>query len=108
MAAAAGIPLEIYREVAAYQYGEMAGLAAWFTDMMARHSYGDAAASIAVSAAAFEPVVEMCRSLGVDGMLPGVLQDLFARGLAAGRGDQEMAAFYEILHPRNDRGPQAP
>jgi 3-hydroxyisobutyrate dehydrogenase-like beta-hydroxyacid dehydrogenase len=102
MADAAGIPLDVYREVAAYQYREMAGLAGWFTDMMARRSYGDAAASVAVSAAAFEPVAAMSRSLGVDDALPRALQELFARGLAAGRGDEEMAAFFEILR-RPDR-----
>ena len=45
----------------------------------------------------FNETVAMCRALGVHDDLPGAIMDNFRRAGAAGRGDQELSAIFEIL-----------
>ena len=49
----------------------------------------------------FNETLAMCRALGVHDGLPGAIMDNFRRASAAGRGDQELSAIFELIVPRN-------
>ncbi|MDA0218532.1 MAG: NAD(P)-binding domain-containing protein [Proteobacteria bacterium] len=100
LADAAGIAPEVYRRVAERQFEELRRIVPWFADLMARGDYSNAAASVRVSAEAYAPAAGLCRELGVDDLLPATLQALFDRALAEGRGENEMAACFEMLRRR--------
>lgn len=100
LADAAGIPAAIYHRVAERQYAEVERLVPWFADLMARRAYGDAAASVRVSAEAYIPSVALCRELGIDDRLPATIEALFTSALAEGRSEEEMAACFETLRRR--------
>ena len=41
--------------------------------------------------------VRMCRDLGVEPALHEMIEDVLSRTVAEGRGDQEIAAIFEVL-----------
>jgi 3-hydroxyisobutyrate dehydrogenase-like beta-hydroxyacid dehydrogenase len=91
---AAGFPVETYvREIATH--GPAAKIR--FGERIAKRCYDDPSSALEIDAAAYDHVVRLSEEFGIDRDLAGTVARYFDRGIAAGRGEQETAALFEVL-----------
>lgn len=98
MAHAQGISIEAYsRLIAARLPTFYSSNVKLFGEMITERNYDDVGATIKNHAAAFADTLTMCRDVGVNDALPAVIMNNFERAIAAGHGEQEMSAIFEVL-----------
>jgi 3-hydroxyisobutyrate dehydrogenase-like beta-hydroxyacid dehydrogenase len=68
-----------------------------FGEMIAKRNHDDAQAPMAIHAAAFADTLAMCRDVGVNDALPAAMMSSFERAIAAGHGEREISALFEVL-----------
>jgi 3-hydroxyisobutyrate dehydrogenase-like beta-hydroxyacid dehydrogenase len=91
---AAGFPVELYASEIAIQ-GPATKIR--FAEMIAKRRYDDPSCAKETDAAAYDHVVRLSEAYGIDGALAQTVARYFERGIAAGRGQQETAALFEVL-----------
>ncbi len=99
MAKAAEIPLQVFRELTGGDEEWM-----WwgrttdrFLDKIERGHYATTEATLDLDLHGYNVFVRMCRDLGVEPALHEMIEDVLSRAVAEGRGDQEIAAIFEVL-----------
>ncbi len=50
----------------------------------------------------YERVAKLSEELGIDAALPKMVASYLDRAIAKGHGQQELAAIFELMLPRND------
>lgn len=91
---AAGFPVELYvSEIVTH--GPATKIR--FGEMIAARCYDDPSCALEVDAAAYDHVVRLSEAYGVDGALAQTVARYFDRGIAAGHGQRETAALFEVL-----------
>lgn len=66
-----------------------------------------AAATIAICHASMRHILELSRDLGLETSLPRASEDVFARAIAAGLGEQDTAAALEVIFSEGKRTPRS-
>jgi 3-hydroxyisobutyrate dehydrogenase-like beta-hydroxyacid dehydrogenase len=95
---AAGFPIETYIDQAYVGESTRRHLG----EMIAKRSYDDISiAPIEVDAALYEQVAKLSEELGVDAEFPKMVTSYLDRAIAKGHGQQELAAIFELMVPRN-------
>jgi 3-hydroxyisobutyrate dehydrogenase-like beta-hydroxyacid dehydrogenase len=97
LAHAKGFSIEAYANIALARLPTFVWKLQVFADMIAARNHGGAQASLDVFKDSFVGTLQMCRDLGVDDSLPSAMMDNFARASAAGYGEQEISALFEVL-----------
>ena len=95
---AAGFPIEIYVEEA-LMGGE--GTTRRYGKMIADRSYEVTGGTLETDAAAYAHVVKLSEELGIDAAFPKMVASYFERAIAAGHGQQELPAMFEMLIKRS-------
>ena len=90
----AGLSLESYIDLATAA-GPAQKIA--FGEMIAKRDYDNPGCALTIEAAAYDHVVKLSEALGIDGALAAVVAGTFERAIAAGHGDQALAATFEVL-----------
>ena len=95
---AAGFPIETYVDQAYVSESTRRHLG----EMIVKRSYGDiSVAPIEVDAALYEQVATLSEELGIDAAFPRMVTSYLDRAIAKGHGQQELAAIFELMVPRN-------
>jgi 3-hydroxyisobutyrate dehydrogenase-like beta-hydroxyacid dehydrogenase len=95
---AAGFPVETYvKQVASHGPETMLR----FGEMIAKRSYDNPSCALEVEAAAYAHVVRLSEELGIDVAYPKMVSSYFERAIAAGHGQHDLAATFEILLKQN-------
>jgi 3-hydroxyisobutyrate dehydrogenase-like beta-hydroxyacid dehydrogenase len=95
---AAGFPIETYVDQAYVSESTRRHLG----EMIVKRSYGDVSvASIELDVAAYEQVTKLSEELGIDAAFPRTVASYLDRAVAKGHGQQELAAIFELMVPRN-------
>jgi 3-hydroxyisobutyrate dehydrogenase-like beta-hydroxyacid dehydrogenase len=95
---AAGFPIETYVDQAYVSESTRRHLG----EMIVKRSYGDVSvASIELDVAAYEQVTKLSEELGIDAAFPRTVASYLDRAIAKGHGQQELAAIFELMVPRN-------
>jgi len=95
---AAGFPIETYIDQAYVSESTRRHLG----EMIAKRSYDDiSVCSIEVDVAAYEQVTKLSEELGIDAAFPRTVASYLDRAIAKGHGQQELAAIFELMVPRN-------
>lgn len=98
-----GIPVETFLESALPILTELTTpLVQSSAEMASRRSYASDVARLDANAAAIEHIVQFCGESGVDPGLPASLVAALKRASAAGHGDDDLAAVFEVF--RAERG----
>ena len=98
MAHAKGFSISAYSEMIAARLPTFYhGNVKLFGEMIAKRNYDDVGATMEVHAAVFAETLSMCRDAGVNDALPAVIMSNFERAIAAGHGEREMSAIFEVL-----------
>ena len=91
---AAGFPVEVYvEEVASHPPATKIR----FGEMIAKRTYDDPECALEVEAAAYAHVVALSEELGLDAAYPKMVASHFDRAIAAGHGQRELAAVFEVM-----------
>jgi len=95
---AAGFPIETYVDQAYVSESTRRHLG----EMIVKRSYGNVSvASIELDVAAYEQVTKLSEELGIDAAFPRTVASYLDRAIAKGHGQQELAAIFELMVPRN-------
>ncbi len=95
---AAGFPIKTYIDQAYVSESTRRHLG----EMIAKRSYDDiSVCSIEVDVAAYEHVTKLSEELGIDAAFPRTVASYLDRAIAKGHGQQELAAIFELMVPRN-------
>jgi 3-hydroxyisobutyrate dehydrogenase-like beta-hydroxyacid dehydrogenase len=70
-------------------------------EMIAKGSYDGSQASLSTHAAGFKHILQLSRENGIDSRYTQLLAGYFAQALAAGHGQAELAALFEVLKRRD-------
>ncbi len=97
IAHAKGFPIEAYTDTVVARMPAYAGNMKMYGAKIAARNHDDVACRLDVHAAAFAKSLAMCRDLGVDDRLPATMMHTFERAIAAGHGDKELSALFEVL-----------
>ena len=93
----AGFPIETYVETVIGTFPMRTTAARTFGQRMAARHYANSEAQLALYAEAFEPVVALSRELGVDTVVPKMVADFFARGIATGHAEDGLPSLFELM-----------
>lgn len=96
----AGLSPEVLVRLMPVTQQMMAGYAEVFARSVPGQAYDDASATLAVYLDSFEDALATFASTNTADGLPRLMRDLAARGVAEGRGAQELTALVEVLDPR--------
>ena len=66
------------------------------------NSYGRPGATLIVWVGALERVQNQARDAGINREIPDHVSDLFERAIAAGHGDEDVAALVKVLRHADD------
>ncbi len=95
---AAGFPIKTYIDQAYVSESTRRHLG----EMIAKRSYDDiSVCSIEVDVAAYEQVTKLSAELGIDAAFPRTVASYLDRAIAKDHGQQELAAIFELMVPRN-------
>ena len=95
---AAGFPIETYVDQAYVSESTRRHLG----EMIAKRSYDDVSVcSIEVDVEAYGQVTKLSDELGIDAAFPRTVASYLDRAIAKGHGQQELAAIFELMVPRN-------
>ncbi len=73
-------------------------------EMAGQRSYASTVASLNANTIALEHIVQFCDENGVDRALPACLAGALQRAAAAGHGEKDLAAVFEIFRKKNSGG----
>lgn len=99
MAHALGFSLDAYFDTVKARSPVVTDQCLLLGEKISARSYETSDARIEVWADAFEDTLSICRDKGVDKSLPSVVLNNLRRASAAGHGDSDMAAVFEVLIP---------
>ncbi len=95
---AAGFPIETYIDQTYVSEATRRHLG----EMIAKRSYDDVSVCpIEIDVAAYEQVAKLSEELGVNTAFPKMVTSYLDRAVAEGRGQQELAAIFELMVPEN-------
>ena len=97
IAHAKGFPIEAYTDTVVARMPVYAENMKMFGAKIAARNHGDVQCRLAVHAAAFAETLALCTEAGVDDRLPATMMHTFERAIAAGHGDKELSALFEVL-----------
>ncbi len=97
LAHAKGFSIEAYNGTVAARLPTFVWKLKRFGEMIAKRDHDDVQGSVAMNAAAFAESLAMCRDVGVNDALPAAMMSNFERAIAAGHGEREMSALFEVL-----------
>lgn len=97
LAHAKGFSIEAYSGTVAARLPSFVWKLNRFGEMIAKRDHDDVQSSVAMNAAAFAETLAMCRNVGVNDALPATMMHTFERAIAAGHGDKELSALFEVL-----------
>ena len=97
MAHALGFSLDVYFDTVKARSPVLIDQCLLRGEKISARSYETSDARIEVWADAFEDTLSICRDKGVDDGLPSVVLNNLRRASAAGYGDSDMAAIFEVL-----------
>ncbi len=97
MAHAKGFSIGAYTGTILARRSALPGQLKLFGDMIGARNHDDVQCRLDVHAAAFADTLAMCRETGVDDALPAAVMHNFERAIAAGNGDKEIMAIFEVL-----------
>jgi len=97
IAAARGIEVERYTGTVLSRLPNYPRRLGWLGDLIARRGHDEVQASLHIHAGAFAGSLAACREAGIDDTLPAALMHCMERAIAAGRGEQELTAIFEVL-----------
>ena len=96
---AAGFPIETYIDQTHVSEATRRHLG----EMIAKRSYDDiSVCPIEIDVAAYEQVAKLSEELGVDAAYPRMVAGYLDRAIAEGRGQQELAAIFELMMPTRE------
>ncbi len=90
---AAGFPIETYID----RVVNVEANRRRFGEMIAKRSYDSKGGSIEGAVAAYEHVTELSEEHGIDAAFPRTVAGYMDRAIAEGRGQQELAAVFELM-----------
>jgi hypothetical protein len=91
---AAGFPIKLYVEAIA---SHTPAQKIRFGEMIVKRSYNVSDATIEVDAAAYEHVTKLSQEFGIDAAFPKTVAGYMDRAIAEGRGQQALAAVFELM-----------
>ena len=97
MAHAKGFSLDTYTDVVMARSPIFVDRLKGMGDAIAKREHEVTQASIERWAAGFEGSLSACQEMGIDDALPAAIKHNFDRALAAGYGDKELTAVFEVL-----------
>ncbi len=97
MAHAMGFSVDAYTRVVVARCSAAPERYRFFGRLIADRTHDDVQCRLDVHSAAFAETLAMCRATGVNDALPAAITSNFDRAIAAGLGDKEITAIFEIL-----------
>jgi 3-hydroxyisobutyrate dehydrogenase-like beta-hydroxyacid dehydrogenase len=97
IAAAKGIEVGNYTDTVLARMPNYPRRLGWLGELIERRGHDEVQASLRVHAAAFAGSLLACREAGIDDTLPAALMYCMERAIAAGRGEQELTAIFDVL-----------
>lgn len=97
LAHAKGFSIDAYTKTAIARLPAFDWKLQMYADMITAGNYDNAQGGLDVFKECFAESLEMCRALGVDDSLPSVIMDIFERTSAAGHGQKEFPAMFEVM-----------
>ncbi len=97
LAHAKGFSIEAYSGTVAARLPTFVWKLKLFGEMIAKRNHDDVQARMELHAAAFAETLAMCRDVGVNDALPAAMMSNFERAIAAGHGEREISALFEVL-----------
>ena len=97
MAHVANVSIEGYGETMVARLPAFAETLKMLGEMIAKRDHDDVKASMNVHAAVLADALDLCKDLGVNDVLPVAMMSNFERAIAAGHGEREISALFEVL-----------
>ena len=94
---AKGYSIDAYSETVAARLPTFVWKLKLFGEMIAKRNHDEAQASMDGHAAAFAETLALCRDVGVNDAFPAAIMSNFERAIAAGHGEREISALFEVL-----------